>query len=169
MGNRESLQVVMDNLEKLYPVFSHVVEYIGGLHGLTGAEKASAGRQLLTALDSSLVSHLEFHRMWLLSLFAPDSGFNNADRFVHICSRWPDHITSREAILCLGRSLQDSWFRTRKRNVFDFSPWERRAVLYGGSCLPSDERKHWYQSLESRLDPIEIAITQWARQNPMRV
>ena len=167
LGNRESLQVVMDNLEKLYPVFSHVVQYIGGLHGLTGAEKANAGGQLLAALDSSLVSHLEFHRMWLLSLFAQDSGFNNADRFVSICSRWPDHITNREAILCLGRSLQDSWFRTRKRNVFDFSPWERRAVLYGGSCLPPDERKHWYQSLESRLDPIEIAITQWARQNPM--
>ena len=167
LSNSEALDGVLGNLDKLYPVFSDVVRYIHSLREMSQQEKAQTGSRLIAALKESVVSHLEFHRMWLLTLFSADPDYNNQEQFVSICSQWPDHITQREAILALGRSRKDTWFRTRKRSVFDFSSWERRALLYGGSCLPSDERKHWYQSLESRLDPVERVTAKWARQNPM--
>ena len=124
------------------------------------------GKKILNLLDNSIVSHLEFHRLWMFSLFAADPGWGNADQLVSLFGSNSDVCSQRKLTLALGQSGQDYWFRARKRSVFELGPWLRRAFLAGGSCLPSDERHHWYQGLESRLDPLEHAVTRWANANP---
>jgi hypothetical protein len=32
--------------------------------------------------------------------------------------------------------------------------------------MPPDARKHWYKSIEERLDPLELAAARWAKANP---
>lgn len=167
LGDVDALELVLGGLDALYPVLPDVVRYVQGLRALGVAEKRDVGRRLLETLDGSTVSHLEFHRMWLLHVFTGEREWDNEDRFVALYSKWPDQFSQREVIRALGRSGQDAWFRTKKRHVFEFSPWTRRALLLGGSCLPVDERRHWYQSLEARLDPVELAISRWARQHPI--
>src|SRR6185295_19070699 len=107
-------------------------------------------------------SHLEFHRMWLLSVFARTTEWDNDDAFVSLLHAWGDTFTQRELILAIGRSRQDSWLRQQKRNLANFGPWPKRALLYAGSALPADERRHWYQTLEPSLDPLELAVVRWA-------
>ena len=166
LGSKESLDLVLDNIDKLYPVALDVIRYIQGLRDVDKEQRHEIGLRLLKLIGNSITSHLEFHRMWLLSTFTHDSEYDNEELFPAIFSDCPDQFTQREIILALGRSKKDEWFRTRKRKVFDFSHWMRRALLLAGSCLPSDERNHWYQSLEPRLDQLELAVTKWARQNP---
>jgi hypothetical protein len=166
LGSSEPLDLILGNLEKFYPLIPDVVQYVTKIRYINVERKHEIGRKILDLVDNSTVSHLEFHRMWLLSVFTKGTEYNNEHRFASICSKWQDQFTFRNAIMALGRSKQDEWFRMRKRSVFDVSSWIRRAFLLGGSCLPNDERKHWYQSLETRLDPLEIAVTKWARQNP---
>lgn len=166
IGNQGSLELILNSMDKLYPVVPDVVHYLNSLHGLDDEASKEIGSQVLNILHDSTASHLEFHRMWLLSIFANSRDFNNIDQFTNLFSTWSDHFSQREVILALGHSQNDAWFRMRKRNVFDFGPWPRRALLLAGSCLPRDERRHWYQSLEPRLDQLEVAITAWARQHP---
>ena len=166
LGSDDTLDLIMDSIDKLYPIIPDVVRYIQSIRNIDIPQKNEIGVKVLNLLGASTVSHLEYHRMWLLSLFTKNTEYDNEKRFAGIFSDWADQFTLRETILALGRSKQDEWFRMRKRHVFDFPVWIRRALLLGGSCLPVDERKHWYQSLEARLDPLEIAVLKWGRQNP---
>jgi hypothetical protein len=166
IGSSESLDMILDNIDKLYPIVPEVVKYFLALQDLNTGKKQEIGEKTLNLLNNSVITHLEFHRMWLLSLFTSDMEYNNEMRFSSNFNEVHDQFSQREIILALGRSKQDSWFRMRKRYLFDFSPWLKRALLMGGSCMPVDERNNWYGSLENRLDPLELAIIKWAKQNP---
>lgn len=165
-GNAEALDLILDNIDVFYAVFPHVVKYITALRTLAPKEKKFIGERILKVLDGTTVSHLEFHKMWLFSMFTLNTEWDNEDRFSMLYNNHSDQFSQREIILALGRSKQEHWFRRRKRNVFDFGPWQRRALIAAGSCLPIDERKHWYQSLDPRLDKLEKAVIRWARNNP---
>lgn len=160
------VELILENVEKFYPVFKDVIKYISSLNELEEWERHYLGERLLNLMPDSVVSHLEFHRQWILSIFIDDTEWNNIDRFVELYNRLEDPYSRRKIILSLGRANQEHWFRAKKRYLFDFNPWIRRAIIAGGSCLPTDERKHWYQSLEPRLDPLEKAVLKWAKANP---
>ncbi|WP_334839210.1 hypothetical protein [Nostoc sp.] len=92
--------------------------------------------------------------------------------FVH---GWRDTIflngtlSKRQLILAMGRASQRHWFQSQWRSLFDEPHWSRRALLAGASCMPGDARKHWYRSVEARLDPLERAVMKWARQYPFGI
>ncbi len=166
LNSSNALDIVLEKFDNLYPVFADVIRMAKDLRFYDLQEQREAGERFLGLLDNSLVSHLEFHRMWLLSLFSETTAWGNEDKFASLYNELPDQFSQRELILALGKSKQDYWFRSRKRGVFDLSPWLRRAFLAAASCLPTDERRHWYQSLEPRLDPLELAVVEWAKANP---
>lgn len=104
--------------------------------------------------------------MWALELFAQSTDWNQAERFMGLLAGTVDLFARRKLILALGRAEQRHWFQSHWRNVFDESAWPRRALLAAGSCMPTDARKHWYRSLEDRLDLLEHAVVKWARAHP---
>ena len=118
-------------------------------------------------MDNSVVSHLEYHRLHLLNLFASDAAWGNLQKITELLSQFSDHSTRRKLILALGKSGQNYWFRRHKTDWQQFSPWERRALLRGASSLEGDERRNWYGSIQGRLDPLEKAIVSWSSQNPI--
>jgi hypothetical protein len=75
-------------------------------------------------------------------------------------------MSRRKLILAMGRAKQRYWFQSQWRGLFGEAPWARRAMIAGFSCLPPDPRKHLYKSIESQLDPLELAVMKWARKNP---
>ena len=163
----DSVDLVLDNVVNLYPVIPDVARYVKSLSDLDATKKQEIGGKLLQLLFDSVTSHLEYHRMWLLSVFANDQGFDHKKDLVRVAGNWSDELTRREAILALGRSGQVSWFRMRKTEVLNQPPWSRRAFIYAASCLPLDEREHWYRQLRPRLDTLELAVAKWAEQNPI--
>lgn len=167
LGNDEALDLLMDNIDRLYPVFPEVVKYVTSMKLNDVNLKEKIGGKMLGLLSGSTVSHLDYHRMWLLNMFTHSIEWNNEEEFARLFNQATDEFSKRELILALGRSHQDFWFRTRKLNLSQqFTDWPRRAFLAAASCLPSDERKHWYQSLEPRLDKLEAAVIKWARKKP---
>ena len=167
LDDAEAISIVSNNIDNLYPVFPYVVDYIKSVSFIEPQRKIEIGTKIRKLLDDSNISHLEFHRMWLLSIFSQNAGFNQEQEFATLHSKYTDSFSSRELILGLGSSHQDYWFSSRKQKVFELEPWQRRAVLFAGSCMGVDERKHWYDFLEPRLDPLELAVTKFARANPI--
>lgn len=165
IGNEDGLDTVLNNIDKLYPVFKDVVKYITALR-ISPQDKITIGSRMLSLIQGTTVSHLEYHRSWLLNIFTHSEEYNNKDEFVKLYNRFTDEFSQREIILALGRSKQDFWFRTQKQKVFSFTKWTRRALLLAASCFPPDERKNWYDSLLPRLDILEKAVVKYARQNP---
>jgi len=165
----EPLRRVLKATDKLYSVFAEVIRYIARLiDTLNDQQRQRVGTHILSLLSGSVVSQIEFHRMLILSLFAGSNKWGNADRLAALYPSAPDDWCRRCLVLALGRSNHDFWFRARKTTVEQLSPWERRAFLAAASCLPSDERKHWYHTLKPRLDRLEQCVVQWASANPFR-
>lgn len=164
-GNTEPVDLILDNIDKLYPVFKDVVKYIQELRSINATDRKSIGERLLKILDKSVAAHLEYHRIWIAETFTQGDEWDNSGKFVSLYNQFTDEGTRRKLILAMGRSHQTSWFKAKKRSIKGMAPWERRAFLAAASCLPGDEYKHWFQSIRNGLDPLERAVGRWAKDN----
>ena len=57
------------------------------------------------------------------------------------------------------------WVREQKEIWRNYSPWEKRAIIWSASVLPEDERKHWLKSIENAGDVLDSIIVK-ASYNP---
>jgi hypothetical protein len=167
LGRQDEQDLLLPNLRRLAPVFREVLEALVAQDGLSGADKSELGGRLLDLFEHDTVGYLEYHREWILYPFQGSREWNQTDRLVRLTREHFDQMTVRALTLALGRANQGHWFRPRKEQVFQFSPWNRRAFLYAASSLPGDEAKHWYGSIAPRLDPLDRAVVKYARAHPM--
>lgn len=159
---------VLDHLDILHPVFPDIVNYLRRLSHLTIEERRQIGEKIICLLEDSIISELEYHRMWALEIFANSTDWNHKDKdqFFKLLVSESHQLVKRQLILAMGRAGKRHWFQSQWRNLFDYPHWSRRAFLAAVSCMPSDARKHWYRSVEAMLDPLEKAVVKWAKNNP---
>ena len=162
----DAAAIVVQNVGKLFPVFPDVVKFFGRLRSLDESERHDVGRRLLEDIDQSAISGSAFHRMWLFSLFSEGTEWGNSEKLISLYSGHDDAFSRRKLTLALAKSRQGFWFRSRKDDVFEFGGWMKRAFLAGASCLPVDERRHWYDFLDPRLDELEKSVVAWSRSKP---
>ena len=164
--NIDRLDDVLDSVEKFAHLMDSVARYVRELRELTPARAEGIGERVLTVLEHNESIHLEYQRLWLLSIFTKDDEFDNEDRFQVLLAKWPDAASQRELILALGRAGKSYWFMSRRRQLSDLAPWVRRAFLAGASCLDDDSRPHYYRSLRGGADILERSVIRWALDNP---
>jgi len=169
LGDTDAIDLIFDNFGKFVPVVRETIEYLLRLDGLKAAYKAKLGKKLIEIYkdESSTASHLEYSRMYMLRPFALDGEWNSDDQYVMLYNDALDEFSRRELLLAMGRSKKDFWFRSRKQSWNQMTHWLRRAFIYGASCLPADEYKHWIRGIDGQLDDMERAITTWAKKNPI--
>ena len=162
----DAAEIVVQNVGKLFPVFPEVIRYFVRLRSLEEGCRHDIGKRLLEHIDQSPIVGSAFHRLWLFSLFSQGTEWGNSEQLGSLYRRYDDTFSRRELTLALSKSSQAFWFRSRKDDVFELGGWTKRAFLAGASCLPVDERKHWYDFLGPRLDKLEKSIVSWSRANP---
>jgi hypothetical protein len=166
LGNAEVLEDIFQNLEVLHAVFPDVIRYLQSLRNVSPQNRKDIGGRILELLHNSIVAEMNYHRMWALTLFTESEEWDNEDRFLNLLGALSDPFSRRKLILALGRSGQTGWFQLRWRALFEEPHWSRRALILGASCMATDARRHWYDSIEPRLDVLEKAVVKWARHKP---
>jgi hypothetical protein len=169
LGDTDAAILIFDNFAKFVPVVRETVEYLLHLESVSTTMKAELGERLVAIYrdETSPASHLEYSRMYLLRPFALDGDWNSNEQYVKLFNDSIDEFSRREILLAMGRSKKDFWFRSRKQNLQEMTSWIRRAFIYGASCLPDDEYKHWIRGIDGQLDDVERAVALWARKNPI--
>jgi len=171
LQNKKPLARVMASLDVLYPVFKDVVGYVSSVAiNLHFSKRKALGKQLLDLLDDAIPGHLEYHRCWILNVFAESGKWDNEEALASVKPQaWGDDFSRRELILARGRAKHKTWFKSEKLRIDNLAPWDRRAFLYAASCLPGDEAEHWWNGLKraGKLDPLEGAVVAYARQDPI--
>jgi hypothetical protein len=81
LGDPSLADAVIDNLDQLYPVFADIINYLKSLDILGAKDYQRIGGKVLDALKGSIVSELEYHRLWGLDLFASSTRWNHSHRF----------------------------------------------------------------------------------------
>jgi hypothetical protein len=108
---------------------------LSSLRDLDRTECTRIGNLVLEALENSIVSELEHHRMWGLDLLAGSTRWDHADKFFRMLGEAGDPAVSRKLILAMGRAHQRHWFQTRWRELFSESPWPKRTLIAAASCF----------------------------------
>jgi hypothetical protein len=166
LGDNCLVETIFEKIEVLHPIFSEIITYFSNLRHLSSEPRTALAQRLLLLLDDSFIRELPFFRMWTFSLFSRSREWDNERRFLQLLNSSNDLFSRRELILAMGRAHHRHWFQSQWRHLFDEASWPRRALLAAASCLPSDARGHWYRSISPRLDILEKAVVQWAKQNP---
>jgi len=172
IGDTDVIDLIFDNFNKFVPVIRETIEYLLRLDILPSEKKSEIGKRLIEIYKdkASSAAHLEYSRMYMLRPFALDGEWNSDEQYIKLYQdALDDDFSKREVLLAMGRSKKAFWFRSRKQNLHQMTPWIRRAFIYAASCLPSDEYKHWIRGIDSSLDNIERAVATWARKNPITV
>jgi Reverse transcriptase (RNA-dependent DNA polymerase) len=157
---------LLDNLEHLHLVFPDLIRYFATFTAIPNELKVRIGTRLLDIYEDSIINDLDYHKLWCLDLFASSRNWSQHERFFRLYGAARDNASRRKLILAMGRAGQQHWFQSQWRSLMDFAAWPRRALLAGASCMPPDARRHWYRSVDPRLDPLERAVARWARQHP---
>jgi hypothetical protein len=164
------LHKLLMETDKLYPVFPEITRYLIRLTDAIEPERRiKIGKFLLGKLKGSVISHLEFHRMHIMSLFADSNKWGNGDKLAGYYSIASDNWFRRTLFLAIGKAEQHYWLRSKKSEMEQLPIWERRAFLYAVSCLPKDERRAYYHALSPKLDDLERSIVTWAQKHPINL
>ena len=166
INDKSALKLVLSNIEVLYPVFKDAISYIFEIRRLGSDTRHKIGSYLIKLMQDSIVGHLEYHRSWILNIFAHDKEWDNEKQFPVLYNSSNDSFSRRELISAMGRAGHGHWFKRKKRDIGSFDPWEKRAFLAAASCLPGDEAVHWYNSIKPGLDELEKTVIKWAKDNP---
>lgn len=155
-----------ENMRKLFPILKTIINHLERVRSYSEKQKHEIGSKVISLLQNSFMSELEFNRSWLLHLFSNNDEWNNQKHFSELIKKYDDNFTVRELILNLGRSKNHRYFRENKfNNISD--PWVKRAFLVAISCLPQDERNPYYKSRSlTHRDLLEQVVEKWAHKNP---
>ena len=166
LGDDSIVDEIFEKLDTLYPAFSDIIQYFSNLRNLKTKRYHEIGKRVIDLLKESLVSELEYHRIWALYLFTHTTQWDNESRFFKMLGEARDAFSRRKLILAMGRSHQRHWFQSQWRSLANEPPWPRRALLAGASCMAPDARTHWYKSIMSQLDELEKAVVKWVKAKP---
>lgn len=160
---------LLKSIDNLHPVLSEIIRYISEIgEGLKPNERERVGTILLDKLQDSVLSNLEFNKMQIMSLFAGSNNWGNADRLAKYYGFESGSFFRRAVILAIGKAGHDWWLRTKKLEIDQMTPWDKRAFLYAASCFPKDEKEHWFRTVsKSRTDTLDTCIIDWANKHPI--
>ncbi len=160
LGLSEASTVVLDHIDKLFPVIDSAVRYLESLRDINPASRKRIGKRVLQSLKGGATSSYE--RMCLLSLFTKGVEFDNEGEFEKLYDKWSDKGARRKIMLALGRAKKAHWFQARRQGVAELDAWSRRAFIAGYSCVTKDVRGPFYRSLRGGADILEKSVIDWA-------
>lgn len=134
-----------------------VIDYLLATVKTKNAE--SVGRALLEHLEDSPVGGLPFVRLWTLEFFTRKPLAKSYAKAMKLAEDSRQNLGIRPAALIARANKQIQWARAQKERWNNHAPWDRRAVIWSGSILPEDERKHWCGLVkENSTDSLDRAV-----------
>lgn len=147
---RKLVPLVLDNFYRMLPAIREAVIY---LNAVINEKTISTHKGKFESLLSSYYLSLPFVNIWISHLFQnPSLGKFN------IPTKYDDILSIRGKALIALRRQDTTWVRDFRDGVDVLGPWDKRAVLYSSSLLPSDEMKAWVKAVAASGDIVDKSI-----------
>jgi hypothetical protein len=148
---RSIVPLVLDHFYGLRPIIRETVIYLKAvINERTVVDNKSKFEKLL----SSLYVKLPFINIWI-SYLLQDECFNH----IGLSLKYDNILSERARALIALRQKDTTWLRGFRDNMNVLGPWDKRAVLYSTSILPSGEMKPWVRAVASNGDIIDKSIS----------
>jgi hypothetical protein len=150
----ELVPIVLDNLERLYPVAHSVASFFKQFTALNRRTREKVAKALLTPLLDTGRPPSEYYCIWVLSLFHDHSDWNHSQDLLRIFRETSSDTVRRFAALALATSGTRSEAIQTPKHLGCGSSLSRTAILLATAKMGSDERKYLRQS-QHLSDPLE--------------
>ena len=156
--------LVFANLERLRSVFREAMNYASVSVPKNSA--ARRGEELARFLKTSDYGQLPFLRLWGMETFYMRPDMLPDDEAFHLAIAFAPELGTRPTALMARRGKRLDWVRGLRDSWRNYGPWDRRAIIYAGSILPSGEKRPWLGLIEETTeDPLERTVAQYALVN----
>jgi hypothetical protein len=162
LRTRVILEDLLANLESLMPVLRDV---IGCLLTVYPRNSPSAiGSALVGLIEKSDFRDLTFVQSWVLHALSTVPGFCSSNRALGLAERARPEIRDRYGALIARTHRVVDWVRERKETWPNTAPWSQRAIIWAGSILPPDERRHWLRPIKESSNHLNAVVAMAADQ-----
>lgn len=148
---RNLVSLVLDNFERLLPVIREAVIY---LNKVINEEIVYTHRNKFGSILSAHYMRLPFVNLWVSHLLQ-----NQSFSKINIPKSYDIILSTRGKALIALRQQDTTWVRDFRDGIDVLGPWDKRAVLYSSSLLPSDEMKAWAKAVAASGDIIDKSIS----------
>lgn len=143
----ELIPIVLDNIEKLFPVAHAVARFFSAFDQLEEGIKEDITNRLLLPIETG--QHVsEYYAVWILNLFFERKNWNHAPRLARIYADAQTDAVKRYSALALSTSGTRAEAITAMRTFRGSLPLTRTALLLASVNLGRDERKFSIKSLQ---------------------
>jgi hypothetical protein len=151
--------LVFEHLEELVPVLRDVVRYLATT--IPKKQAADRGQQLLRFCSSSDLGNLPFVRMWILDLLTQRPELCQPAEALACADAGQRSFGIRPSALLAIAHNQIDWVRARKEAWRNHEPWDRRALIWSTSVLPSGERRPFLSMVAEQGDHLDASVAKY--------
>jgi hypothetical protein len=156
-------KTIFKNLARLDSVFRDVILYL--TVGVPKKIAARRGQEIVEFLRSSDYGQIPFLRLWGMELFQRRPDMLDPDATLNLAMEFRKDLGTRTSALAARAAKKVDWVRGQKEIWANYSPWDRRAVIYSGSVLPATERRIWLDMVaETSDDILEQAVAKFSKE-----
>lgn len=150
----ELIPIVLDNLDRLYPVADAVAAFFREFSSLGESTRTTiADAVLAPILNAQEAKPSEYYSVWMLSIFQ-HAMWNHASHLIRIFRETSSDTVRRFAALALAVAGTRTEAVAMRSHLANASPLSRTAILLATAKLGRDERNHLKRSLKL-TDPLE--------------
>jgi hypothetical protein len=150
---------VFKNLEMLAPALRDVARY---LVRTLPKKSLRRGQELLRFLGNSDLGSLPFVRLWALEIIEQKPQLVPQQDALKIAEESIPTLGIRPFALLARKYGVIDWVRAQKETWTNHGDWDRRAIIWSASALPTDERRHWLDLVQDTGDSLDRAVAQFA-------
>lgn len=149
---------VFADLAKLAPVFPYVSRY------LLSIKRASRerGNEFVDYLVQDPLGKLDYCRIWGLHTLCAIEKMATEAQLWMLAESTPQLRIRMLAAVAKATNNVD-WVREHKEDWACLGSWDRRALIYASSVLPTDERRPWLGVIEESGDFLDAAVAKLVR------
>lgn len=162
LRSRAIQPILLENFDFFAPVIRDVILYLS---------KVSTAKSIDHNIDriaDGLIKNSRFIRTpfinyWACSLFTDKSYFKEHKPITQFITKnqFP-HKIRINAFHAINTS-DISWVREHKANIDNYSPDNKRAIIYASQILSKDERNKWMDSLINDEDLLVASVAKWIK------
>lgn len=157
----ELIPIVLENLERLYPVAHAVASFFSKFTSLDNRMRHEVADALLNPILHDREAHpSEYYSIWALSVFQQGSDWDHADKLIRIVRETSSDTVRRYASLALASVGTRAEAVALREYLPTGSALSRTAMLLATRRLGRDERKHLRQSLRLTDSLEKLCIAQ---------
>jgi hypothetical protein len=151
--------LVFENLQGLAPALRDVVGYLAVTIPKNSAKER--GRELLEFAKVNDVGGLPFVNMWLIELILRRPDLCECSTALSLAANSSAALGVRPQALMAAAYNQVDWIRSKKETWRNNEPWDRRAIIWSASKLPSGEKRPFLSMVLEQGDVLDAAVAKW--------